>query len=153
MQDTISGTQLGIRALLRALANGWQVYPRAVTDLGADDTRAYLATQGYDQVRDLLAHATAWCEETLGVVPVLLRGGAIQRYDDDAFNAQAIARFSNYSSAEVARHFNQAHAALSRLLALLPDAALEQPAVYDWLHTTIVEHFNEHRPPNLPPLV
>ena len=149
MVRSISGTRLDVRALLRALEDGWQAYLPALRALDAADTRTYLAAQGYGRVRDLLAHAAAWGEETLGVVPVLLRGEEIQRYDDRAFNAQAIARFSVFSSEEVERRFVQAHIALARLLARLPEAALAQDSVYDWLATTIVEHFNEHRPPNM----
>jgi hypothetical protein len=152
MLDSITPTRLGTRALLRALASGWQSYLPAMSALSADDTAAYLAAQGYERVRDLLAHATAWCEETLGVVPVLLQGGKVQHYDDQAFNAQAVARFSYFSEADVERRFVLAHAALSRMLALLPEDALDQADVYDWLSGMIVDHFNEHRPPNLPPV-
>jgi hypothetical protein len=149
MVSCISGTRLDVRALLRALEDGWQAYLPALRTLDAADMRAYLAEQGYERVRELLAHAAAWGEETLGVVPVLLRGEEIQRYDDQAFNAQAIARFSLLSGEEVERRFVQVHIALARLLARLPDAALEQDIVYDWLATTIVEHFNKHRLPNM----
>jgi hypothetical protein len=148
----MASPRLDVRALLRALEDGWQAYLPAVHVLAVPEIEAYLAAQGFERLRDLLAHATAWSEETLGVVPVLLHGGTIQRYDDDAFNAQATARFSLYSTADVERRFTVAHAALARLLALLPEAALAQPGVYDWLVTTIVKHFEEHRPPNMPAL-
>jgi hypothetical protein len=100
----------------------------------------------------LLAHITAWSEETLGVVPVLLQGVEITsgRPDaDQSYNAQAVARLRSFGSREVERRFTQAHAALARMLAFLPDTALEDINVYAWLYTTIVEHFNAHRPPNL----
>jgi hypothetical protein len=154
--------RLDVRGLLRALDDGWQAYLLALEDLSASDRTAYLAAQGFVQRRDLLAHVTAWEEETLGIVALLLRDGTRQldiaypaerRYDDDqAFNAQAVARFSAFSCAEVERRFIQANAALARMLALLPDNALAHPAIYHWLHTTVVDHFNEHRPPNLPAL-
>lgn len=149
--DTASttSTRLDVRGLLRTLDDGWQAYLPAVKALGMEELRAYLAEQGYERVRDLLAHVTAWSEETLGAVEVLRGGGEIQRYDDRAFNAQAVARFSVYSTAEVERRFTLALAALSRLLAVLPEHALAQESVYDWLVTTIVEHFNEHRLPNM----
>jgi hypothetical protein len=149
MVRSSSSTSLDVRTLLRALRDGWQAYLPAVRALGVAETRAYLAEQGYERLHDLLAHATAWCEETLGVVPVLLRGEEIQGYDVPTFNAQAVARFSLYSSADVERRFTQALAALSRLLAVLPETALAQASAYDWLVTTIVGHFNEHRPPNM----
>ena len=153
LAQSISSTRRDVRTLLRALGDGWQAYLPAAHDLGEADMQAYLAEQGYEQLRDLLAHATAWGEETLGVVSVLLHGGEIPRYDDHVFNAQAVARLSLYSSAEVERRFTQAYAALSQLLAFLQEDALAQASVYEWVDTTIVEHFNEHRPPNMPALL
>jgi hypothetical protein len=150
MINSMSSVRLDVRTLLRALADGWLAYLSAMAELGTDDTATYLAAQGYDRERDLLAYATAWGEETLGAVPVLLRGEAIQRYDPSAFNAQAIARFRMFARADVERRFTQAYAALAQMLALLPEAALAQPDVYDWLYTVIVDQFNEHRPPNMP---
>jgi hypothetical protein len=149
MENSVSCARLDVRTLLRALADGWQSYLPAMACLSAGDTTAYLAAQGYDRVRDLLACATAWGEEALGVVPLLLRDEAIQRYDAQAFNAQAVARFRMFACADVEWRFTQAYAALAQMLALLPDAALARPDVYEWLYTTIVDQFNERRPPNM----
>ncbi len=55
-----------MRTLLRALEDGWQAYLSTVSTLSAEETQAYLGEQGYDRLRDLLAHVTAWCEKTLG---------------------------------------------------------------------------------------
>jgi hypothetical protein len=152
----MSGSRLGTRALLRALDDGWLAYLPALRALDAGEVQVYLATQGYEQMQDLLAHVIAWCEETLGVVPVLLQGGEVSQEhaddDDQSYNAQAVARLRNFGSQEVERRFTQAHAALARMLAFVPDAALEDINVYGWLYTTIVEHFNTHRLPNLPAL-
>jgi hypothetical protein len=154
--QTVSSNRLSTRTLLRALDDGWLAYLPALRALDAGEVQVYLAAQGYEQKQDLLAHITAWCEETLGVVPVLLQGGEIssRRQDnvDQSSNAQAIARLRNFGSREVERRFTQAHAALARMLALLPEVALEDINVYGWLYTTIVEHFNAHRLPNLPAL-
>jgi hypothetical protein len=154
--QTVSINRLNTRALLRALDEGWLSYLLALRTLDASELQVYLSAQGYEQKQVLLAHITAWCEETLGVVPVLLRGGEISsrsRDDDDLSNtAEAVARLRNFGSREVERRFTQAHAALARMLALLPDAALLDINVYGWLYTTIVEHFNAHQPPNLPAL-
>jgi hypothetical protein len=153
---TLSSNRLSTRTLLRALDDGWLAYLPALRALDAGEVQVYLAAQGYEQIQDLLAHITTWCEETLGVVPVLLQGGEISlgRADDDdqSYNARAVARLRNFGSQEVERRFTQAHAALARMLAFLPDAALEDINVYGWLYTTILEHFNTHRLPNLPAL-
>jgi hypothetical protein len=154
--QTVSSNRLSTRALLRALDDGWLAYLPALRALDAGEAQVYLAAQGYEQMQDLLAHITAWCEETLGVVPVLLQGGDISsgRADDDdqSYNAQAVARMRNFGGQEVERRFTQAHAALARMLALLPEAALKDINVYGWLYNTVVEHFNAHRLPNLPAL-
>jgi hypothetical protein len=153
--QTLSDNRLDMRGLLRALYEGWLAYLPAFRALDAGEVQVYLAAQGYEEEQDLLAHIIAWCEETLGVVPVLLQGGEVPlglADDDQSYNARAVARLRNIGSHEVERRFTQAHAALARFLALLPEDALVDFNVYGWLYTTIVDHFNTHRPPNLPAL-
>lgn len=148
------GARLDVRGLLRALEDGWLAYLPAVRALDERQTQAYLAAQGEERLRDLLAEATAWAEETVGAVAALRHGGAeapaLESHDDAVFAAQAIARLSLYTTAEVERRFTQAHMALAQLLAVLPEDALAQPNVYDWLETTIVARFNTRRPPTMP---
>jgi hypothetical protein len=151
-----SGNRLNMRGLLRALADGWLAYLPALRALDAGEVQHYLVAQGYPDMQDLLAHVTAWCEDTLGVVPTVLQGGerlSERRDDDPAYTVQAVARSRSFGCGEVERRFIQGHVALDRMLAYLPEAALEDITVYDWLYTTIVEHFNAHRPPNLPLLL
>jgi hypothetical protein len=153
--QTASGNCLNMRGLLRALADGWLAYLPALRALDAGEVQHYLDAQGYPDMQDLLAHVTAWCEDTLGVVPTALQGGEISsrpHNDDPAYTAQAVARSRSFGCREVERRFTQSHVALDRMLAYLPEDALEDITVYDWLYTTIVEHFNAHRLPNLPVL-
>lgn len=152
MIDSVTGVRLDVRGFLRALADGWQSLLPSLDDLNAEEAAAYLHAQGYSRARDVLAEATAWCEEALGATPLLLRGERVQPSDERTLQAQAIARFSYFSDAEVRRTFTLAYVALARMLAFLPDAALEQPEVYRWLYTTIVDHFNERRPPQMQPV-
>jgi hypothetical protein len=93
--DNVSLPPMGVRELLHALLDGWQTYLVAVQDLSDEDRAAYLDAQGYERVRDLLAHAIVRCEETIGVVSLMVCGGEIQS-DSRCFTGrdlQVIARF------------------------------------------------------------
>jgi hypothetical protein len=150
LMETVSLPRMGVRALLGALLDGWQTYPAAVRDLSDEDRAAYLDAQGYERLRDLLAHAIVRCEETIGVVSLMVGGGAIQRdcRHLPGHDPQALARFQYLADAEVLRRFALAYSALGRMLAFLPDTVLEDPEIFRWLNTTIVEDYNTHRPPN-----
>jgi hypothetical protein len=149
--DNVSLPRMGVRALLHALLDGWQTYLAALHDLSDEDRAAYLNAQGYEQVRDLLAQAIVRCEETIGVVSLMVCGGEIQRDSRGRTdrNLHAIARFQYFTDAEMLRRFALAYGALGRMLAFFPETALEDPAIYRWLFTTIIDDFNAHRPPNM----
>ncbi len=149
MVNSIARVRLDVRSLLQALMDGWQSYLPTLADLSMEETVAYLNEQRYDRLRDLLADVTSQAEETLGAIPLLLRGESVEQWDERMSRAEAIARFSYFTEDEVRRRFTLAYAALARLLAFLPEAALEQPEIYQRLYTTIIARFNERRPPNM----
>ena len=149
MVDSVMHVRLDVRGFLRALMDGWQSYLSALADLSTEETAAYLDEQGYDRMRDLLAGVTAQIEETLGAIPLLLRGEGVEQWDEPMLRAKAIARFSYFTEDEVRRRFALAHTALARMLAFLPEATLERPEIYHRLYMTIVARFNERRPPNM----
>ncbi|HEY7019873.1 MAG TPA: hypothetical protein VH349_02075 [Ktedonobacterales bacterium] len=149
MVDSMTHVRLDIRGFLQALTDGWQSYLPALADLSAEEIAAYLDEQGYDRLRDLLAGVTAHIEETLGAISLLLRDANIEQWDEPVSRAAAIARFSYFTEDEVRRRFTLAYTVLARMLAFLPEAALERPEIYGRLYRTIVTRFSERRPPNM----
>lgn len=80
-------------------------------------------------VRDLVAHISAWEEESLKHVPVILAGGRPPRYSVtyggiDAFNAFTTESDRDLTLAEVLRRRDATHSRFLALIAGLPDDSL-----------------------------
>ena len=107
--------------------------------------------QGYDRPQDLIAHLGAWMEETVRVMPYLLRDERPPRdyANDQQFNRHAVERFQDRERAQVEAWYQRQRRALRKLIRQLSEDALRITRVYRWLAGTIVEHYAEHP---LPPL-
>ena len=116
------------RRILRLLAEAWDDLRASHAGL----TEAELLEPGVAgswSVRDLLAHVTAWEEEALKHLPVVLAGGRPPRYADayggiDAFNALTAARRSGLTLSEVRFEHARVHRRLLDYVGDVPDAAL-----------------------------
>jgi hypothetical protein len=80
-------------------------------------------------VKDIIAHVTAWEEEALKHLPLIVGGGKPPRYSVayggiDAFNAQTTEQHENLSLPEVLRRRDQVHGRLIRLIESTPDDQL-----------------------------
>ncbi len=138
------------RDLLELLDTSWVEYPQRLRKLSESEQLHFAHQQGYARPQDLLAHLGAWMEETLRVMPYLLRDEK-PPYDysgDDEFNARAVQRFDKQSRAKVEAWYEQQRIALKNLVLPLPDDAFAQLRVYRWLVGTVAEHYAEHPLPN-----
>lgn len=138
--------------LLAALDAGWGRFLPTLARLPDEEQTRYARAQGYARAQDLLAHVSAWAEETLAVANAIRQGGMIGEYDVDAFNAQAVERCRSWTRERVEAEFESAHAALAALIAELPAKALDDPNLHGWLVSTVVDHYEEHQPPDAPSL-
>jgi hypothetical protein len=79
-------------------------------------------------VKDVLAHVTAWEEEALKHLPLIIAGGIPPRYAAqggiDAFNARKTQEGRRRSLAEILRRRDQTHARLVEFVRSQPDGAL-----------------------------
>ena len=105
-----------------------------------------MKAQGYVSFHDLLAHITAWFEETLEVV-----GAAIdktdrpsKKYNFDAFNANAVTRAAAWSNAEMFARFEEYRQKLVDFAKAYPEAVADNKRVRNWLHGVVIHHAAEH---------
>ena len=141
-------------ALRAAMDDIWGQYLPALARLPEAEQTRYANQQGYARVQDLLAHINAWAEETLRVMPYLLRNEPAPRdyANDDEFNARAVEHCKDWTRAQVEAEFERLRVALAELIASLPDEAFETRRVYRWVKATVVDHYLEHQLPNGPAL-
>jgi len=105
---------------------------------------AFLKRQGFERFRDLLAHVLAWWEEGIRVIQASSDEDPCDVQDVDAFNAEAVKKYSALSESEVLADFEQTRLTLISLIDTLPDELMAKPNVQEWLRADVVEHYFEH---------
>jgi hypothetical protein len=135
-----------IQQLLDALQTGWGQYAAGFERLSPAEQAAFLQRQGFSRFHDLLAHICAWWEDTLEVVTAILEVSESpqKRYDVDAFNAAAVAKYQDWKESDLLTHYENLREALLYLVAELPEDALTNQRIAGWLHASVVEHLHEH---------
>ena len=114
--------------LLKRLEDAW----KALGDSYADLSDAELLEPGVSgswSIMDIIAHVTAWEEESLKHLPLLLAGGRPPRYSVayggiDAFNALTTARRRNDPLPEVLQRRDDTHRRLVGYLQRVPEEQL-----------------------------
>ncbi len=134
--------------LLAALDAGWGRFLPAVKKLSDEEMTVYALRQGYPRLQDFLAHICAWWEETVLAVPAIMNEHLHAVEDIDAFNAGAVLRYREWLPSDVEAQFQNLLSVVRRLIAEVPDKALENADVYSWLYSASVEHYEEHVPPD-----
>ncbi len=95
-------------------------------------------------VREVLWHVGAWIDEAARRIPLLLAGAPALDYDDDAFNAEAIASLRDRGPGEVRDALDRSQARLVTLLDTLDEAALAPGcAAHGWV-TAQTAHTLQH---------
>jgi hypothetical protein len=90
--------------------------------------------QGYQQFRDMLAHVLVWWEEGMGIILAIAeeREYARKKYDFDAFNAEAVAKYKDWGEAEFLAHFEKTRQKAANLKSM-NEAAWENKRIKGWV--------------------
>jgi hypothetical protein len=134
---------------LDALQNGWGTYVERVKQLSPQRQAEFLERQGYVRLGDLLGHVIAWWEDGLPAIEEMLIDPSrpSQEYDVDAFNAQAVKRFSSIDEATIIQDFEAMRNAWIRLVESLPEGAFSNKKLLSRLHIELIGHLEEHKIP------
>jgi hypothetical protein len=113
------------RQLLNRLDTAWEGFQASYAGL-SDSELLKPGVTGAWSVRDILAHVTAWEEEALKYLPLILEGGKPPRYSVtyggiDAFNARMTEQKSGLSLAEVLAQQDETHQRLIALVQSVPE--------------------------------
>lgn len=132
--------------LLTCLQNDWGSYVPRFKRFSAQEQAAFLQKQGYARFGDLLAHVIAWWQEAFPAIENMLEDPAYRSpdVDVDAFNAQAVANFSELDEPAIILSFEALRSAWLDLVSALPDEAFQDQRICDRLHIEIVGHGQEH---------
>ena len=113
--------------LLKRLEEAWNALQASYAGL-SDSEMLELGVTGDWSIKDIIAHVTAWEEESLAHLPLVLAGGKPPRYSVtyggiDAFNAQMTEQKRSLSLPEVLRQRDDVH---RRLIAFIEGVSEDQ---------------------------
>lgn len=132
--------------VLDTLENEWGNYVELIEKI--EDKEIFFKKQGVESIQELLGHVIGWWEVGENIIKGILNDPNFkwQDHNTDAFNAELILKYKNLSVEEVKKQFEKKRQDLIQLTNNLPDDALMNPDIEDWLAADMVEHFDEHKP-------
>lgn len=134
------------RRTLEYVEMEWGTYIERFHRLPKDEQGKRVQQMGYEQFRDMLAHILAWWQEGMGIILAIAEGREYERkkYDFDAFNAEAVAKYRSWDEAEFMAHFEKTRQKMGADLKSMKEAAFENRRAKAWLHAIILHHAREH---------
>lgn len=124
----------------------WGTYVERFNRLPKDEGNKRVKEMGYESLRDLLAHILAWWDEGMGIIRAIAEDRPFERkkYDFDAFNAEAVAKYKTWDAGEFLAHFEKTRQKMGADLKAMPDAAFENRRVRVWADGIVLHHAREH---------
>lgn len=124
----------------------WGTYIERFNRLPKEEQDKRVKEQGYESFRDMLAHILAWWDEGMGVILAIAEGREYERrkYDFDAFNAEAVAKYKSWDKAEFMTHFEKTRQKMGSDLKSMNEAAFENRRVKAWIRGVVLNHAREH---------
>lgn len=124
----------------------WGTYIERFQRLPKAEQEKRVKEQGYERFRDMLAHILAWWEEGMGIILAIAEDRPFERrkYDFDAFNAEAVAKYKDWDETEFMVHFEKTRQKMEADLRSMNEAVFENRRVRAWLHGIIFHHAREH---------
>ena len=124
----------------------WAGYIERFNRLPELDGSQRVRRQGYDRFRDMLAHILAWWEDVMPIVLAIAESREFEKkkYDFDAFNAEAVAKYKDWDESEFLAHFEKTRQKAAADLRSMNEAAFEDRRIQGRLNGIFISHAREH---------
>lgn len=124
----------------------WGTYVERFNRLPKAEREKRLETIGFESFRDMLAHILAWWEEGMVPIRAIAEGREFERkkYDYDAFNAEAVAKYKNWDEGKFMAHFEKTRQKTEADLKSMDEAVFENRRVRSWVNGIFIHHAREH---------
>jgi hypothetical protein len=131
---------------LEYIEQEWGLYVERFHRLPGDVREKRVREMGYERFRDMLAHILAWWDEGMRIISAIAEERPFERrkYDFDVFNAEAVAKYKDWSESEFMAHFEETRQKMGADLKSMDEAVFENRRVQAWLHSVIYHHAREH---------
>lgn len=135
--------------VIRHLEKEWGTYVVRFQKLTQKEQQEFLEKQGYETLKDLVAHFTAWWEQGMDIIEIK-KGDPNYFYPDidvDEFNARAVAAAQGLSESEVLQRFESTRQQFIDCVNGLSNEDWRQPNILKQLDIEIFGHLQEHALP------
>ncbi len=124
----------------------WGTYIERFNRLPKEVQEKRVKTMGYESFRDMLAHILAWWEEGMPIILAIAENREYERkkYDFDAFNAEAVAKYKTWDEREFLAHFEKTRQKMAADLGSVNEAAFENRRLKGWANGIFIHHAREH---------
>ncbi|MCC6298866.1 MAG: ClbS/DfsB family four-helix bundle protein [Anaerolineales bacterium] len=124
----------------------WGGYVERFNRLPKAEQAKRLETKGFESFRDMMAHILAWWEEGMPIILAVAEGREFERkkYDYDAFNAEAVAKYKSWDEGEFMAHFEKTRRKAEADIMSVNEAAFENRRVRAWADGIFIHHAREH---------
>lgn len=140
--------QFSRQDLLADLEKGWKHYLSRLQELSEEEQARYAQEQGFSRIQDVLVHIFVWWERSMQRSLMILDGHSLPHTDVDAFNAEMVEHYQQWTRQAVEEKFAITLTTLERFLIDLPETALEHERIQLWLRIDAHDHYEDHRLPN-----
>lgn len=136
-----------LRQVMKVLEEGWGEYIKQFNALSPQAQAAFLEKEGFDSFHDLLGHIIGWWEEGLWIITGIIEDPSFtwEERDTDDFNRELVERFSLWSEEDLMLHYENVREALLDLVGELPEDALLNDDIREWLEADVIEHLEDHK--------
>ncbi|HMR99674.1 MAG TPA: ClbS/DfsB family four-helix bundle protein [Anaerolineales bacterium] len=124
----------------------WGSYVERFNRLPKAEQEKRLKTVGFESFRDMMAHILAWWEEGMTIIMAISEGLEFERkkYDFDAFNAEAVAKYAGWDEAEFMAHVEKTRQKTEADIKSVNEAVFENRRVRVWADGIFIHHAREH---------
>lgn len=124
----------------------WATYIERFNRLPELDGIQRVRRQGYERFRDMLAHILAWWEDVMPVILAIAENREFERkkYDFDAFNAEAVAKYKDWDEAEFLAHFEKTRQKAAADFRSMNEAAFDDKRIRGRINGIFIHHAREH---------
>ena len=124
----------------------WGNYIERFNRLPKEVQEKRTSAMGYKTFRDMLAHILAWWEEGMPIILAIAGNREYERkkYDFDACNAEAVAKYKTWNEHEFLAHFEKTRQKMAAELGSVSEAAFENRRIKSWANGIFIHHAREH---------
>jgi len=139
--------EVTLRDVMRVLEEGWAEYVEQFNALSPEAQAAFLKKEEFETFYDLLAHIIGWWEEGLRIITGIMDDPSFtwEEHDTDVFNRELVEKYRSWSQEDLLLHYENVRKAMFDLAADLPEDALTNKDIREWLVADVIEHLEDHK--------